>query len=85
VIGDATSDDMGSGNAFDGGHGGVPDDTVPNMLDTVQAVFANDVEWNLSAIEGATGAGAFVEAVVSALPGEWGHMCYTLKEATAIR
>ena len=33
------------------------------------------VAWDLSVEAGATGAGAFVEAVVSALPGdEWGHI-----------
>ena len=70
VIGDATSDDMGSGSAFDGGHGGVPDDTVPNMLGTVREVYDNG-EFDLTTHEGG---GAFTEAVVSALPGEWGHV-----------
>ena len=76
MIGDATAPGMGSADGdgvTSGGHG-KPDDTGPNELGSVQAVFANDVEWNLRVIEGATGAGAFVEAVVSALPGEWGHV-----------
>ena len=82
VIGDATAPGMGSG-----GKGGVvfdedcgePDDSIPNEGGIVRKVFAagaaGGVAWDLSVEAGPTGAGAFVEAVVSALPGdEWGHI-----------
>ena len=77
VIGDATAPGMGSG-----GKGGVvfdedcgePDPSVPNEGGIVRKVFAagaaGGVAWDLSVEAGPTGAGAFVEAVVSALPGD---------------
>ena len=71
VIGDATSDDMGSGSAFDGGDCGEPDGTVPNMLGTVLEVYGDGSEWVITTHEGG---GDFTNAVVYALPGEWGHV-----------
>ena len=74
VIGDATSDDMGSGDILDDHDCGEPDDTVPNMMGTVQAVFdakqSDGSEWDLTT---EAGGGDFTAAVVNALPGEWGH------------
>ena len=70
---------------------GEPDDSVPNEIGIVHNVFAaastvpdvrpdapgEFVAWDLGVLAGATGAGAFVEAVVSALPGdEWGHVTW---------
>jgi len=90
VIGDATAPGMGS--ATEGGvtHGGggcppgeeEPDGTVPNEIGIVRQVHAaghsDGTAWNLGGdVHGAYGGGAFTEAVVSALPGEWGHIMKT--------
>jgi hypothetical protein len=78
VIGDATAPGMGSAGedaASGGGDHGEPDGTVPNEMSIVQSVFdalgPGGVAWDFTTHDGG---GAFVEAVVSALPGEWGHV-----------
>ena len=77
-IGDATGTGMGSdgGDGGDGGAGddgdcGTPDTSMGNYLSVVQAVFTNGTIWDLSTQEGC---GQFTEAVVNALPAEWGHV-----------
>jgi hypothetical protein len=74
VIGDATTDDMGSGSAFDGGDCGEDDRTVPHMLGIVLEVHlagkSDGSAWDLTTHDGG---GEFTNAVVHALPGEWGH------------
>jgi hypothetical protein len=76
-IGDDTKAGMGSGgdnSSDDGGDCGNPDTSVGNYLSVVQSVFTNGVTWDLSTKEGC---GKFTEAVVNALPSEWGHIVKT--------
>jgi len=74
VIGDATAPGMGSAKEDGVAHGGdcgEPDGTVPNMLGTVLEVYGDGSEWVITTHEGG---GDFTNAVVNALPGEWGHV-----------
>jgi len=74
VIGDATAPGMGSAaedGVAHGGDCGEPDGTVPNMLGTVLEVYGDGSEWVITTHEGG---GDFTNAVVNALPGEWGHV-----------
>lgn len=52
---------------------GKPDSTIPIEFGTVQRIFAQGT-WDLTKIDGTNGCGAFVEAVLAALPAEWGHI-----------
>lgn len=65
-----TSWSGGGGSGADSGDCGTPDPTVPNKLADIQAIF-NAGNFDLSTLDGC---GIFVEAVVDALPEEWGHI-----------
>ena len=87
VIGDATAPGMGSATQDGVVHGGEalgePDnENVPNELAIILQVNAaghsDGTAWDLSGdVHGTYGGGAFTEAVVNALPGEWGHIAKT--------
>ena len=84
VIGDATAPGMGSadgdGVTSGGGASGTPDtENVPNGIDIVLGVFEgghrDGTAWDLGGdVHGTYGGGAFTEAVVSALPKQFGHI-----------
>ena len=86
-IGDATAPGMGSATQDGVVHGGEalgePDnENVPNELAIILQVNAaghsDGTAWDLSGdVHGTYGGGAFTEAVVNALPGEWGHIAKT--------
>lgn len=50
---------------------GVPDTSIPNKLDVVNAVYGDGRRWNLTTDEGG---GLFTDAVVKELGEEWGHI-----------
>ena len=84
VIGDATAPGMGSADGDDvtsgGGSSGTPDnENVPNEIGIVLRVFErghrDGTAWDLGgSAQEPYGGGEFTEAVVSELPGEWGHI-----------
>ena len=88
VIGDATAPGMGSATEDGVTHGGeasgTPDSSVPNEIGIVRQVHAaghsDGTAWDLGGdVRGPYGGGEFTEAVVSALPGEWGHISKNLR------
>jgi len=58
------------------GGAGIPDESMGNHFSIVQSVFENGVDWDLSdeTEDAEFGSGKFVEAVVHAMPAEWGHL-----------
>lgn len=74
VNADTQTPQQQAGLGSSGGEGeecGKPDPSVPNELGTVLRIYGDGSQWDLTTNEGG---GLFVEAVVAALPAEWGHI-----------
>ena len=73
VIGDETTGDMG-GVVADSEDVGIPDTSMGDYSNILTSVFTNGTAWDLTTLDGQFGCGAYTEAVVNALPVEWGHL-----------